>query len=219
MSGLSTTVTTLNTLKALKISGTGTTTFPAASIGVVVGIMAGGGGGSGYYIEPLGAVTTPGSGGVAGNYIEITILKSGSSTISYSTGIGGDGKQYQNGNPGGDTSITYNGITITANGGNGGKNGQELPNIFPTENTTRIIGSYINYGTLDPATIGVFPNGGNGSTNYGSGPGALGGAGIKGNDGTDGSGGGGGGVSGTIGNYTSYSGGKGGDGYIILRWF
>lgn len=89
---------------------------PSAGTKFIMAIMGGGGGAGGGG----GSVVAGGGGGGAGG-VSLVILKVTPGTdYTVTIGPGGAGVNNQNGNAGGDTSITVDGVTYIAGGGSGG---------------------------------------------------------------------------------------------------
>ena len=142
----------------------GTWTVPAGVSSITVQAWGGGGsGGSGTG----GGTKIGGGGGGGGGFINcINIPVSAGQVFNINVGAGGNAVSNNNiGNPGGNSTITSGGLTITAFGGNGGTN-----NTGGTANGGS--GSVVGFG----GTTNIF-NGGTGATNQGQ-PGGGGGAGA-----------------------------------------
>jgi hypothetical protein len=86
-------------------------------------IAQGGGGGGGGAQNAVALEATAGAGGAAGGYFDVWVQTVSSATqVTGSVGNGGNGGSNAggNGSPGGNTTVTYNGVTRTAFGGGGG---------------------------------------------------------------------------------------------------
>lgn len=138
--------------KYIEITTPGTTAVPVplwATYVAFIAIGAGGGGGVGgigemyVFYSDLFTFGTVGYGGGAGGGGAVIVSKSISLTsqtnISVTVGGGGNGgttdstrKELQSGAAGGNTTITINNITYTANGGKGGANGNNIGNNMGT---------------------------------------------------------------------------------------
>lgn len=201
----------------------GTFVVPAGVTSLTV--KAWGGGGSGGGATNAGnMIARGGSGGGGGAYASATITVTPGESLSIIVGVGGaKALAGQNGNSGGNSTITGFTSSIFASGGNGG-----IGNIDGAAIVVGGSGGVATAGTTKTAGTA----GGSGNTQYdavsgaggaGANSGGAGGAGISGlgntqsgNNGSNPGGGGGGGR--TSQDAGSTTGGAGGDGQVIISW-
>jgi hypothetical protein len=159
----------LTTRVVITTTGSGTWIVPDGVYRIRVSIW-GAGGGGGY--STVGAA----SGGGSGAYVQRTFDVSPGDVVSFSVGAGGPGgagSPAQQGQPGGATTITVNGETVTAGGGGGGLNGTTTngsanspPGGVASGGDINLNGSPGDYGYVvyGPAILGgngpAAPNGG-----------------------------------------------------------
>jgi len=106
-----------NTTTTVLISGT-SFIIPGGTTSVQIWAIGGGGGGGG---ASLTNTSTSGGGGGAGGMVYYAYPGTTvNQTMSYTLGGGGIGRAALDGNPGGTTTVTVNGQTLTANGGSPG---------------------------------------------------------------------------------------------------
>nr|WP_315180340.1 T9SS sorting signal type C domain-containing protein [uncultured Flavobacterium sp.] len=213
-----------NNLSAQKtFNSDGTFVVPAGVTSLTV--KAWGGGGSGGGATNAGnMIARGGSGGGGGAYASATITVTPGESLSIIVGVGGaKALAGQNGNSGGNSTITGFTSSIFASGGSGG-----IGNIDGAATVVGGAGGVATAGTTKTAGTA----GGSGNTQYdavsgaggaGANSGGAGGAGISGlgntqsgNDGSNPGGGGGGGR--TSQDAGSTTGGAGGDGQVIISW-
>nr|WP_315181703.1 T9SS sorting signal type C domain-containing protein [uncultured Flavobacterium sp.] len=213
-----------NNLSAQKtFNSNGTFVVPAGVTSLTV--KAWGGGGSGGGATNAGnMIARGGSGGGGGAYASATITVTPGESLSIIVGVGGaKALAGQNGNSGGNSTITGFTSSIFASGGSGG-----IGNIDGAATVVGGAGGVATAGTTK--TAGTAGRSGNtqydavsGAGGAGANSGGAGGAGISGlgntqsgNDGSNPGGGGGGGR--TSQDAGSTTGGAGGDGQVIISW-
>ncbi len=157
----------------VKITATGAYSWTVPDGVHAVMARAWGGGGGGGYSANEGA----GSGGSAGAYAERRFLVSPGDTITGTVGVGGLGgaqSPAREGQPGTDTTVTVDGVTITAGGGPGGLNSTTLGVVADSPGSS----SYSNADFGIPGGRGFYGMVGHGPQAYGGNGGAapLGGA-------------------------------------------
>jgi hypothetical protein len=103
-------------------SGSGATYTPTAGATSVIVEVIGGGGGSG---SANNGINSPGGGG--GGYARKYYALTGAATGTYTVGAAGAAGSIGDGGAGGATSFTWNGVTVTANGGSGSVRGTTSP--------------------------------------------------------------------------------------------
>jgi hypothetical protein len=122
--------TTLQTGRFLKrtviLNGTTSFTTQAATTSIVARLQAAGAGGGGC---PATVGGDGGGGGGGGGYAEWVVAVTGSTVYTCSVGAGGTGTSAGEGNNGGNTTLTIGGTTCTANGGQGGPEGNATTGI------------------------------------------------------------------------------------------
>ena len=118
-------------VSSTNITSTGSQTYTVPEgVDTVTLTMYGGGGGGGI-AEAAGKGTNNGKGGGSGSRIVLTINEIAPGTVlTFNVGAGGAaGSGSANGSVGGDTTLTYGGVTYTAGGGYGGNSSGVLPNL------------------------------------------------------------------------------------------
>ena len=174
-------------------------TVPAGVTSITIELWGGGGAGGGSSTNDLG-----GSGGGSGGYTTRTYTGLlGGEVINYTLGAGGTGTS-TTGNPGGNSTLTFNTFTLTANGGGGGGANIGLVGAGGTASggTTNTIGNTGLLGTTSGGNGGNAPSaggtGGTGGLNSvggtGNAPGGGGGGGERTGGGSNGGAGGSGGI-------------------------
>lgn len=148
-------------------SGSGTLAIPNGVTQATVEVYGGGGSGAMGYNPPWP------SGGASGAYCSKVITVAYGSTISYSVGTGGAPVTgvVVLGIAGGTSTATYNGTTLTATGGSGGKTNQLSTGGVATGGTTNINGNgaLISINSLTAkGGNGVGPGGGIGGLGNGT---------------------------------------------------
>lgn len=113
----------MSPMTAVKFTAIGSTSFevPAGVTSILVRIW-GAGGGEGY---ANGGTDRAPSGGASGGYAERRFIVSPGDDVAIvvgAGGIGGAANPAQQGQPGLNSTVTVNGVTVTANGGGGGLN-------------------------------------------------------------------------------------------------
>lgn len=184
-----------------------------------VTLVGGGGGGGGPSTTAGNTAEGGGSGGVCIGYYSYV---NGVNTMSYDLGAGGTGGNAgSNGNNGQSSTVTYNGVTITAGGGGLGGGGTSFGaggvGGTATGGTLNIQGGQGGGGGLTASNSPVFGFGGNTPLGFGFGyrtPGTAGGQ-----SGLAGQGYGAGGTGGKCGSSTTgRSGGDGAQGLLIIEY-
>jgi hypothetical protein len=171
---------TYNTVMFVNV-GAGSTfswTVPTGVTSVKVWAIGAGGGGGGSDATDSSSGGGGGAGGIAYKVFNVTAGQ----TITGTMGAGGaGGVDANNGNTGGSSSATYNGVTITATGGGGGR----FNSVTPATGGTGTGGDFNATGGQGGYANGDMGGGGGGGINGSNGNVSSGGAGAAGAAGND----------------------------------